>query len=251
MAEVGVANFRVRLTQQTAIVTGAGAGVGKAIALALADSGANVVVNDLNAERAESVADLISNSGIQAIDIQGDVSNRFQAASLIERARDIFGEINILINTAGVYKAEPLLNIDEWDWRRQLEINLTGTFFMSQLVGRVMADEGGGCIVNCTSTAGHPHAITEGAGYIASKTGVVGLTKQLAHELAPHQIRVNAICIGNVEDDDAPQITPIANALQRQGTPDEIASVALFLCSDAASFITGQAINVDGGEAML
>ena len=122
---------------------------------------------------------------------------------------------------------------------------------MSQLVGRVMADEGGGCIVNCASTAGHPHAIAQGASYIASKAGVVGLTKQLAHELAPHQIRVNAICIGNVEGDDAPQTDPLANALQRQGTPDEIANVALFLCSDAASFITGQAINVDGGEAML
>jgi 3-oxoacyl-[acyl-carrier protein] reductase len=242
-----VPSFKVDLTHHTAVITGAGADVGRAIALALADSGANVVVNDLNPDRVERVVAEITSAGGTAFGWQADVSNRFQVSALIENARDRFGRIHILVNAAGSRSlTTPLFNLDEWDWRRVNEISVTGTFFCTQLLGRVMADEGGGVMVNIASTAGHPNPLPQGASYVASKAGIIGLTKQAAQELAPHGIRVNAVCPGNIYDD-----VPIHNAQNRAGSFDEIASAVLFLCSDAASFITGQAINVDGGEAML
>ncbi|MBN8618813.1 MAG: SDR family oxidoreductase [Anaerolineae bacterium] len=242
-------NFNVDLHGKNAIVTGAGADVGRAIALGLAKAGAAVVVNDLNPDRATQVAQEIVQAGGQARDWQADVSNRFQAASLVEAARDAFGRIDIVINAAGVYKTGPMPKLDEWDWRRLLEVNLTGAFFVSQLAGRVMADEGGGVIVNVASSAGHPNPLPDGVGYVASKAGLIGMTKQCAREFAPMGIRVNAICPGNIADGAEEGGRP-ANAQGRLGTVDEVAAVALFLCSDGAGFITGQAINVDGGENM-
>jgi NAD(P)-dependent dehydrogenase (short-subunit alcohol dehydrogenase family) len=229
-------------------VTGAGAGVGRAVALALAKAGAAVFVNDLNPDRADTVADEIIALGGRASGWQADVSNRFQVGSLIEAARDQFGRVDILVNAASIYKVGPMSQLDEWDWRRIVDVNLTGAFFCTQLLSRVMADEGGGVIVNIAATAGHPATLESGISYTATKAGVVGLTKQSARELAPQHIRVNAVCPGNLSDDDFGP--PVANAQDRQGTAEEVASVVLFLCSDAASFITGQAINVDGGTVM-
>ena len=242
-----MSRFSISLDGQSAIITGAGAGTGRAIALALAEAGAAVAINDLNPDRADDLAEEIKQQGGQAIAFQGDVSNRFQAAALIETARKAFGQIHILINAAGIYKPEPILKIDEWDWRRQLDVITTGTFFCSQLLGRVMADEGGGCIVNLASTAGYKHSLPQGAGYVAAKSAVVALTSQFARELAPHKIRVNAISTNFIAEPDMPGDDAPQNAMQRTGTPEEVAQVALFLCSDAASFITGQALVVDGG----
>lgn len=244
-------DFVVDFSGKSAIVTGAGQGIGKAVATALVQAGAKVAINDLNPDRVETITEELQalNSG-QVVGFHGDVSNRFQCSALIERARDAFGKIDFLINTAGVYKSGELQGIDEWDIRRQVEVNIIGTFFMVQLMSRVMADEGGGVMVNLASTAGHPSPIEQGIGYVMGKSGVVGLTKQAARELASANIRVNAVCHGNIAEPDMPDSAP-NNAMQRIGTPEEVAQVMLFLCSDAASFITGQAINVDGGEAYV
>jgi len=239
------APFTTDFTGQSVIVTGAGAGIGEAIARAFARAGANVVANDLNPDRAERIMDTLKAAGGQAIAFQGDIGNRFQAAALIETARDAFGQINLFVNAAGIYKVEPMARIDEWDWRRQIEVNLTGAFFCTQLMGRVMADEGGGVIVHLASTAGHTHTLPLGAGYVASKAGVIALTAQAARELAPVGVRVNAVCAGSISEPDMP--TEPHNMLNRMGEAEDVANAVLFLCSDAARFITGQTLIVDGG----
>ncbi|MCY4537029.1 MAG: SDR family oxidoreductase [Chloroflexi bacterium] len=237
----------VDLSGQNALVTGAGAGIGRAIALALAESGAAVALNDLNIERAEAVAADIQERGARALPLHGDVANRFQTANMIEQTRDAFGKIHILVNAAGAFKAEPMLAIDEWDWRRQIEVNVTGNFFCTQLVGRVMADEGGGRIVNLAAAVGIGGSMPSGIAYVAGKASVLGMTRQAARELAPYNILVNAIAAGNIAEDDMPPVPAESVILNRGGLPRDIAGVALFLCSDAAAYMTGQVLVVDGG----
>jgi 3-oxoacyl-[acyl-carrier protein] reductase len=244
-------DFIVDFSGKAVIVTGAGQGIGKAIAEALAKAGASVVINDLNPDRIETLVQSIQTKGGNAVGFQGDISNRYQTAALIERARDAFGKIDFMVNAAGVYKAESLLKVDEWDWRRQIEVNLTGTFFCTQLMSRVMVDEGGGVIINIASTAGHPNPIAQGIGYTSSKAAIIGLSKQAARELAPRNVRINSVCPAYIEEPDMPSYDTPANAMERMGTAEEVASVVLFLCSDAARFITGQAVNVDGGESFM
>jgi 3-oxoacyl-[acyl-carrier protein] reductase len=247
-----MSNFQVDLRDKVALVTGAGAGNGEAIALALAKAGAHVGMNDINPDRLAKIEAQVQAEGVQTASFAGDITNRFQAATFIESSRDVLGSrIDILVNAVGIYKAQPFYKVDEWDWRRQIEIHIIGTFFMTQLVGRVMMDEGGGNIVNIASTASHPNPLTEGVGYVTGKAGIIGMSKQAAREFAPHGIRVNTVCPAHIREDDMPHNEQPSNALSTMGEPNDIANVTLFLVSDAARFITGQAINVDGGESML
>jgi len=241
--------FSVDLSGKAALVTGAGEGVARAIALALARAGAAVCVNDLNPDRADTVVEEIEREGGRAFAWVADVSNRFQAAGTIETLRDEFGGLHVVVNGAGTERPAPFLTIDEYDWRRVLEINLTGAFFCTQLAGRVMADEGGGAIVNLASTVGQGRAQSDSTVYAASKAGLLALTREAARELAPRGVRVNAICPANIAgESEPPTLERVAQG--RLGQPEEVAAVALFLCSDAASFITGQALVVDGGEVI-
>lgn len=250
------------LTDKVAIVTGAGRGIGAAIAKALAGAGARVAVNDLNPDRAERVAQEIIAAGGQAIGISADVSNKFKCVHLIETTRAEWGRLDILVNNAAVEPIASILKMDEWDWNRCLDVNLKGTFFMSQLCGRVMNDEnqerGGGIIINLGSTAGVSVPLAGRAAYAASKAGIVGFARECAREFAAYGIRVNTILPGIIDTDlTRPWQTPenlveweASIPLGRIGTPEDVAQVALFLCSPAAGYITGQTITVDGGRVM-
>lgn len=234
--------YSVDLRGRVAVVTGADDPVGAAIARALALSGAAVFANGTNPDRVEALAEAIRASGGKAQAYTANLANRFQVAALIEAARDAFGGLHIVINSAGVRRVGGVLEYDEYDWRRSLDINLSGAFFCLQLAARVMVDEGGGVIVNLASPTGRVDPGLTSAAYAASQAGVIALTREAARDLAPHHIRVNAVCPANIELSVSPE--PGAT---RRGTPEEVASVVLFLCSDAASFVNGQAITVDGG----
>ena len=191
------------------IVTGAGQGLGAVIAQVLAAAGVRVAVNDINPDRAERTAVAIRASGGAAIAVAADVANKFQCAHLIETTRAEWGQLDILVNNAAIMPRSTILKLDEWEWNRCLEVNLKGAFFMSQLCGRVMADEnqerGGGVIVNIASTAGVQTSLENRAAYCASKAGVVGFARECAREYAQYGIRVHTL-LPDEERPSAPQI---------------------------------------------
>ena len=196
----------MELTNKVAIVTGAGRGVGAAVAHALAKAGARVAVNDLNPDRAAKVAAEITASGGQAIPVQGDVANKFQCVKVVEATREAWGQLDILVSNAAITPKATILKMDEWEFQRCLEVNLKGTFFMSQLCGRVMAEEnqarGGGMIIHIASTAGVEHALEGGAAYCASQAAVVGFGRECAREFAQYGIGVHTVLRNELEEEE-------------------------------------------------
>jgi NAD(P)-dependent dehydrogenase (short-subunit alcohol dehydrogenase family) len=241
------------------MVTGAGRGIGRALATGFARAGASVAANDLAPGGLDRTVEVIQGEGGTVQGFVADVANKMQVQMMIEDVRDAFGRIDILINNAGVEPHASLLALDEYDWDRTLAVNLKGPFLTMQSVGRVMADEGGGVMVNIASIAGRAHGLKDRAAYVASKSGLIGLTREAAREFAAHGIRVNAVCPGVIEtemtaklrEDEAMMARWLADIPEgRLGLPEDVVGLVMFLCSDAAAYVTGQAINVDGGKVM-
>ncbi len=199
------------LLGKVVIVTGAGQGIGALIAKTLAGAGAQVVVNDMNPDRAERTAAAIRQAGGSAMGIMADVSNKFQCSHLIDSTRREWGRVDILVNNAAIKPGSSILKTDEFEWQRVMDVNLKGTFFMSQLVGRVMAEENqeqGGIIINVASKAGVAGPLANHAAYAASKAGVVGFTRECAREFAELGIRVHAVVV-----DEPAEATAVAHTI--------------------------------------
>jgi 3-oxoacyl-[acyl-carrier protein] reductase len=255
----------MELTDKVALVTGAGRGIGRAIAGALARAGARVAVNDIDpAAAADTVAGLNSPSGqpentAESAVFAGDISDPAQVTAVVDAVMARWGRLDILINNAGVEPHGTLLDFPLADWQHTLAVNLTGPFLTIQAAGRCMRAQGGGVIVNISSIAGRAFGMRNRAAYVAAKSGLIGLTREAARELAADHIRVNAICPGVIatEMTAALRQNPAMMAKwmdeipqRRLGEPEEVAAAVVFLCSDAARYITGQSINVDGGKVM-
>ncbi len=247
----------MRFANQVALITGGGNGMGRATALRFAQEGARVVVADIESENAAQVAEAIRAGGGDALAVHADVSRRESVAAMVAQTVQAFGRVDILCAIAGIAGAVPFLELTDAQWNRMLAVNLTGVFLCGQLVAQQMIKQGtGGKIVNMSSTNGLVGE-AEFAHYNAAKFGVVGLTLTMAIELAPHNIRVNAVCPGLIRTrltdafvadqafaDEYRKKIPMG----RFALPDEVAGAFLFLASDDASFITGTTLVVDGGQ---
>ena len=241
------------------LITGAGRGIGREIALAFGTQGAIIAANDITPINLDETISQLEAVGAVAKDFVTDISKKMPVQSMVAQVLDQWERIDILVNNAGVEPHAPLLELDAWDWQRTLDVNLSGAFYTTQSVGRVMREQGAGVIVNIASIAGRAHGLKDRSAYVASKMGLIGLTREAARELAPFNIRVNAVCPGVIATEMTADLRQneamVARWLEdipqnRLGQPQEVAGIVMFLCSEAASYITGQAINIDGGKVM-
>jgi 3-oxoacyl-[acyl-carrier protein] reductase len=246
-----------RLKTRVAIITGAGQGIGRALALGLAGEGAEVVVADVNHEKAASVKSEIEASRGTALAVSTDVSNEDSVRSMVDQSIREFGKVDILINNAGIFPVSSVEEMKEEDWDRVIGTNLVGAFLCSRAVAGKFLQQRSGRIISMTSGRAFQGA-KNAAHYASSKAGIIGFSKSLALELAPRQITVNVICPG-ITDTAQPrghqseeQIYAQAQKipLGRIGQPEDLVGTAVFLASDAAAFITGQTVIVNGGSIM-
>ena len=244
---------------QVALVTGAGRGLGRAIARGFAQAGARVAANDISPVNLEAAVAELRAEGGEVEAFVADVAHRLAVETMVEAVLERYGRIDALVNNAGVEPHAPLLGLDEYDWDRTLAVNLKGPFLLTQIVGRRMAEQGGGAIVNIASIAGRAHGLKDRAAYVASKSGLIGLTREAARELAAYNIRVNAVCPGVIETEMTASLRQDATMMARWlsdipqgrlGSTDDVVPLVLFLCSPQAAYIHGQAINIDGGKVM-
>ncbi len=239
-----------------ALVTGGAQGIGKAVALLLARNGADIVISDINLEKAEETAKEVQALGRKALATKVDVAALGDVEKMVEAILTQFGKVDILVNNAGIARDKLILRMTEEDWDAVLNINLKGTFNCTKAVVRHMSKQKSGKIVNIASVVGEMGNAGQG-NYAASKAGVIGFTKTIAREFAQRGINVNAIAPGYIE-------TPMTDALpdkvkeelkrlipmDRLGKPEDVAEAVLFLVSESANYITGQVLNVNGGIYM-
>lgn len=240
------------LTGKVAVITGASAGLGKVMALGLAKAGADVAICARTVEKIEAAAEEIRSTGSKAIALSTDVRDNEQINHLIEKTVDEFGKIDILVNNAGGHFVKKPLELSANGWNAIIMENLTSVFMFSQAAAKIMKGQKSGSIISNTSVAGISSYVINAA-YGAAKAGIINLTKTLATDLAPYNVRVNAIAPGLMATE---AVMPYYNSrpdmlakvpMSRYGTPEEILGPTLFLASDASSYITGSTIVVDGG----
>ena len=243
------------LKGKTAIVTGGSLGIGSAIAVVLGREGANVALNyRKHSEEAERVAGEVEAAGGKGIAVQADVSSFDDAQAMVARVREVFGGLDILVNNAGVNRDRTIWKMSEEEWDTVISINLKGYFNYIRAAAPVFKEQKSGKIVNVTSINGLRGKFGQ-SNYSASKAGIIGLTKAVAKELGAFSVNVNAVAPGLIETEmmkQAPEkVKEMALGeivLKRLGQPEEVADVVAFLCSEKARHITGEVINVSGGQ---
>jgi 3-oxoacyl-[acyl-carrier protein] reductase len=244
------------LSDKVAIVTGASRGIGRLLAIALAGQGAKVVVSARNLEALQILTAEIKAQGGEALAVAGDVAIEDDANNLIKQAVAAYGQINILVNNAGITRDGLLLRMKDADWDAVLDTNLKGAFHCIRAVAKVMAKQRSGRIINISSVVGEMGNAGQ-ANYCASKAGLLGLTKAVARELARRNVTVNAITPGFIVTDMTDNMTDKAREamieqipLGRLGEAEDVANAVLFLASDQSAYITGQVLGVNGGMYM-
>lgn len=245
------------LTGKTAIITGGGRGLGEQIAVGLAEAGANVVLCSRKKEACEEVADRVRKIGVKALALKCDITNAEDVQAVIDEAKNEFGSIDILVNNSGATWGAPVADMPLEAWQKVINVNVTGTFLMSQAAGRVMIEQGGGKIINIASVAGlggTDPRVMDTIGYNTSKGAVITFTKDLAVKWGRHNINVNAIAPGFFPTKMSKVLIekgkdPILGStpLGRFGTEDDLKGAALFLASNASNYVTGDVLIVDGG----
>jgi 3-oxoacyl-[acyl-carrier protein] reductase len=246
------------LKGKVAIITGARRGMGKSHAIKLAKAGAKVVVSDISQEECQLVVDEIKKNGGEGLAVKCNVTKKEEVEAMVRAAVEKWGKIDILINNAGICEFKPFLELTEEEWDRTIDINLKGYFLCAQAAAKEMAKQKAGAIVNIASIVmGQMGKGMAGlAHYSASKGGIAALTKTLALELAPYNIRVNAIAPGAIDTPMAASVkmdpkvlegTLAMVPLHRMGKSEEISNTVLFLVSETSSYITGSVVVVDGG----